>query len=47
MDPFGLVKEIKRDLDTHDILHSTESAKMDAKGRVDVKLIPEDATKEE
>ena len=42
-DPFGLVKEIRRDLDTHEILHSTECAEMDAKGRVDVNLIPEDA----
>ena len=41
-DPFGLVREIERDLESHDILHSTESAKMDAKGHVDVNLIPED-----
>lgn len=41
-DPFGLVKEIERDLDSHDILHSTESAKMDAKGHVDVDLVPEE-----
>ncbi len=49
-DRLGLVKEIERDLDSHDILHSTECAKMDAKGRVDVELIPDDAwdaTKEE
>jgi hypothetical protein len=42
-DPLGLVKEIERDLDSHDILHSTECAKMDDKGGVDVILIPEDA----
>jgi hypothetical protein len=42
-DPLGLVKEIERDLDSHDILHSTECAKMDAKGGVDVTLVPEDA----
>jgi hypothetical protein len=42
-DPFGLVKEIERDLDSHDILHTTECAKMSAKGQVDVDLIPEDA----
>ena len=41
-DPFGLVKEIERDLESHDIYHSTECATMDAKGRVDVNLIPED-----
>jgi hypothetical protein len=48
-DPLGLVKEIKQDLDTHDILHSTECAEMNAKGSVDVILIPEDeeVTKEE
>jgi hypothetical protein len=42
-DPLGLVKEIERDLDSHDILHSTECAKMDAKGGVDVILVPQDA----
>lgn len=42
-DPFGLVKEIERDLDSHDIYHSTECAKMDAKGHVDVNLIQDDA----
>ena len=42
-DPFGLVEEIERDLDSHDILHSTECAKMDIKGSVDVNLVPEDA----
>jgi hypothetical protein len=42
-DPLGLVKEIERDLDSHDILHSTECAQMDAKGGVDVNLVPEDA----
>ena len=46
-DPFGLVKEITQDLDSHDILHSTEFAEMDVKGHVDVNLIPEDATEEE
>jgi calcium permeable stress-gated cation channel len=43
-DPFGLVKEIEGDLDSHDILHTTEWAKMDAKGHVDVNLVlPDDA----
>jgi calcium permeable stress-gated cation channel len=42
-DPLGLVKEIERDLDSRDILHSTECAKMDAKGSVEVNLVPEDA----
>jgi hypothetical protein len=40
-DPLGLVKEIELDLDSHDILHSTEGAKIDARGYVDV--VPEDA----
>ncbi len=43
-DPLGLVKEIEQDLDSHDILHTTEWAKMDAKGHVDVNLVlPDDA----
>jgi len=42
-DPLDLVKEIERDLDSHDILHSTECARMNAKGGVDVNLVPEDA----
>ena len=46
-DRLGLVKEIERDLDSHDILHTTECAEMDVKGSVDVNLIPDDATKEE
>ena len=41
-DPLGLVREIERDLDSHDILHSTECATMDAKGHVDVNLVLED-----
>jgi hypothetical protein len=40
-DPLGLVKEITQDLDSHDILHTTEGAKIDAKCYVDV--VPEDA----
>ena len=46
----GLVKGTERDLDSHDILHSTEWATMDVNGRVHVKLVLEDAqdaTKEE
>jgi hypothetical protein len=39
-DPLGLVKEITQDLDSHDILHSTEGAKIDDKGYIDV--VPED-----
>jgi hypothetical protein len=35
------VKEIIQDLDSHDLLHSTEGAKIDAYGYVDV--VPEDA----
>jgi hypothetical protein len=42
-DPIGLVKEIERDLDSQDILHSTEGATMNVKGHVDVTLILEDA----
>ena len=41
-DPLGLVKEIERDLDCYDISHSTECATMDAKGHVEVNLVPED-----
>ena len=41
-DPLGLVKEIERNLDSYDILHSTECATMDPKGHVDVNLVPED-----
>jgi hypothetical protein len=41
-DPLGLVKEIERDLDSHDILHFTECAKMDAEGGVNVVLVPEE-----
>jgi hypothetical protein len=42
-DPIGLVKEIERDLDSQEILHSTEGATMDAKGHVDVTPALEDA----
>jgi hypothetical protein len=42
-DPLGLVKEIERDLNSQEILHSTEGAEMDAKGQVDVTLASEDA----
>jgi calcium permeable stress-gated cation channel len=43
-DPLGFVHEIKREFDSRDILHSTEGAKMDTKGRVDVTMAPpEDA----
>ena len=35
-DHLGLVHEIKRDLDSQGILHSTEGATMDGKGNVDV-----------
>jgi len=46
-DPLGLVHEIERDLESHDILHSSEGAEMDDKGKVDVTLVaPEDAPKE-
>ncbi|KAF8474445.1 hypothetical protein DFH94DRAFT_695511 [Russula ochroleuca] len=34
-DPLGLVKEIEWDLDSREVLHSTEAAEMDAKGYVD------------
>jgi len=37
-DPLGLVKEIEQDLDSQDIVHTTEGAKMDAGGSVDVTL---------
>jgi hypothetical protein len=37
------VKVIEEDLDSLDILHSTEGAEMDAKGCVDVTLVSEDA----
>ena len=46
-DPLGLVKEIEQDLDSHDISHSTECATMDAKGHVDVNLVPEEEEEEE
>jgi hypothetical protein len=42
-DPLGLVKEIGRDIDSREVLHSTEAAEMDAKGYVDVTLAPENA----
>ena len=42
-DPLGLVKVIEQDLDSLDILQSTEGAEMDAKGYVDVTLVSEDA----
>lgn len=46
-DPLGLVHEIERDLESHDILHSSEGAEMDDKGYVDVTLVaPEDAPRE-
>ncbi len=41
-DPLGLVKVIEQDLDSLDILQSTD-AKMDAKGYVDVTLVSENA----
>jgi hypothetical protein len=44
-DPLGLVKEIERDLDSQDILHTTEGAKMGADGTVDVTLGAEDVQK--
>ena len=42
-DPLGLVKVIEQDLDSLDILQSTEGAEMDAKGYVDETLVSEDA----
>jgi hypothetical protein len=43
-DQLGLVHEMGRDLDSHDILHSTEDAEMDNKGHVDVTIaVLEDA----
>lgn len=46
-DPLGLVQEIERDLEKHDISHSSEGAEMDDKGHVDVILVaPEDVPKE-
>jgi len=47
-DPLGLVHEIERDLESHDILHSSEGAEMDDKGKVDVTLVAleDDAPKE-
>lgn len=42
-DRLGLVNEIERDLESHDILHTSEGAEMDDKGRVEViTTIPED-----
>ena len=42
-DRLGLVHEIERDLESHDILHSSEGAEMDDKGHVEViTTIPED-----
>lgn len=41
-DQLGLVHEIERELDSQDILHSTECAEMDDKGYVDVTIAPED-----
>jgi len=41
-DLLGLVKEVERGLDSHDVLHTTEYAEMDAKGHVDVE-VPEEA----
>lgn len=42
-DQLGLVHEIEQDLESHDILHSTEGAEMDEKGYVDVSMAePED-----
>jgi hypothetical protein len=42
-DGLGLVHEIERDLEAHDILHSSKNAEMDDKGRVEVTMtIPED-----
>jgi len=42
-DRLGLVHEIERDLESHDILHSSEGAEMDDQGRVEVTMtIPED-----
>ena len=46
-DPLGLVHEIERDLESHDISHSSEGAEMDDKGYVDVTMVvPEDAPRE-
>lgn len=46
-DPLGFVREIERDLESHDISHSSEGAEMDDEGKVDVTLVaPEDAPKE-
>ena len=42
-DPLGLVKEIEQDLDSRDILHSTDGAEIDEKGQVDVTLVLDDA----
>jgi hypothetical protein len=42
-DPLRLWEEIGGDLDFHNILHSTECAKMNDKGAVDVIPIAEDA----
>jgi Extracellular tail, of 10TM putative phosphate transporter len=40
LDPFGFVHEIERDLDSRDILHSSEGAEMDNKSRVSVTMAP-------
>lgn len=46
-DPLGLVHEIERDLESHDISHSSECAEMDDKGHVDVTMVaPDEAPKE-
>lgn len=46
-DPLGLVHEIERDLESHDVSHSLEGAEMDDKGYVDVTMVaPEDAPRE-
>ena len=42
-DQLGLVREIEQDLESHEILHSTEGAEMDEKGHVEVSMAaPED-----
>lgn len=41
-DPFGFVREFELGLDSRSILHSTEGAEMNNKGRVDVTMAPPD-----
>jgi len=44
-DQLGLVREIERGLDSHDILHSTEGTEMDSKGHVNVTMAPPEDVK--